>query len=223
MKFISRVSLFCAIGILGAVLGIYGNKTYEKLFYPNRLTQQQLIQKKQSGQEQTIEKKIHSRESADGVPADTQAEAVVSCDTVFLIEEYDKNTKITATHKEKMPGKYMGMNREAFVDAMMSYEMSPPLEEQKRGLLSVEVLIFSEERVLLRKSYEMIEAREDEQFYLVAEDHYITVYMEDMQNVYLYTDIHLEDLPSGLQEEIIQRKLITGESNLFHFLESYSS
>ncbi len=219
MKFIGRVSLFCIIGIIGVILGIYGNRVYQG-FYPNRVKEQQIQRYRP---DDASEAEIPSEEAAESLLVDSQPEAVINCDTAFIIEEYDKNTDITATHEEEVPGKYMGMDREAFVDAMMSYEMSPPLEEQKRGLVSVEVLTFSEDRILLRKNYEIIEVKEEEIFYLVAEDHYITVYMEDMENVYLYTDIHLEDLPIELQEEIIQRKLISGESNLFHFLESYSS
>ncbi len=87
----------------------------------------------------------------------------------------------------------------------------------------MEVLVFSGERVKIRKNYQMIETPAEEIFYLVAENHYITVYREDMQTVYLYTDIRVENLPEGMQEEIIQRKLISGESTLYHFLESYSS
>ena len=218
MKFIGRVSLFCIIGILGFVMGIYTNQLYQQWFYPNRGKEPEKVI-------YTAEKEVESKSEkmSESLPADNRQEAVITCDTAFVIEEYDKNTDITATHEEEVPGKYMGMNRAAFVDAMMSYEMSPPLDEQKRGLVSVDVLSFSEDRILLRKIYEIVPEEEEKIFYLVAEDHYITVYMEDMKNIYLYTDIHLEDLPIELQEEIIQKKLIQGENNLFHFLESYSS
>ena len=148
---------------------------------------------------------------------------VITCDTIFSIEEYDRNTDSIAQHEEDIPGKYIGMDRVGFVDAMAAYELSPPLEEQQRGLISVEVLSFSARRVEIRKNYQMIEEPAEELFYLVAENHYITVYREDMKSVYLYTDICVENLPVYLQEEIIQRKLISGESTLYHFLESYSS
>ena len=216
MKFIGRVSLFCIVGILGIVVGVYGSRLYQEWFYPNRAKESQM---------QPYATKVETELSKEyeSLPADTQAEAVITCDTALEIEEYDKNSEITVTHQEEVPGKYMGMDRADFVDAMLSYEMSPPLEEQKRGLISVEVLSFSKERILLRKNYEIIEEEPEEIFYLVAEDHYITVYTQDMQSVYLYTDIHLEHLPIELQEEIIHKKLISGESNLYHFLESYSS
>lgn len=217
MKFISRVSLFCIIGLLGFVVGFYCAQRYQEQFYPNAKKHSQ----KQQMQPYTAQTQGESAEQA--LMTEQQTEAVITCDTAFVIEEYDKNADTLSTHEEELPGKYMGMDRAAFVDAMLSYQMSPPLEEQKKGLVSVEVLSFAQNRVLIRKNYEIIEAEPEKLFYLVAEDHYITVYTEDMQTIYLYTDINMEELPIALQEEIIQKKLISGESSLYHFLESYSS
>lgn len=220
MKFIGRVSLFCIIGILGFAAGVYANALYLKWFYPNRAEEKKFqpymaeIETEEAGLPEGLQ---------ESLPADSHIPDVITCDTVFVIEEYDKNTDVTAEHEEEIPGKYIGMDRESFVDAMTSYELSPPLEEQQRGLISVEVLSFSGQRVLIRKNYQVVEVPEEEIFYLVAENHYITVYKEDMQNVFLYTDICVENLPEELQEEIIQKKLISGEGALYHFLESYSS
>ena len=218
MKIIGRISLFCIAGLLGFAAGICSNTAYLHFFYPNReIGQEPIVRIEEIKQEDLQEKE------AESIPADSKQADVITCDTVFAIEEYDKNTEMTALHEEEIPGKYIGMSREDFVDAMESYEASPPLEEQRRGLLSVEVLSFSGGRVLVRKSYQVIAEPEEEVFYLVSENHYITVYREDMQSVYLYTDICVENLPEKLQEEIIQKKLISGEADLYHFLESYSS
>lgn len=217
MKFISRVSLFCIIGLSGFAVGFYCAQLYRERFYPNA---QKQVQQQQM---QLYSADTGAEDKTQGLMVDQQPEAVITCDTAFIIEEYDKNTDTLTTHEEELPGKYMGMDRADFVDAMFSYQLSPPLEEQKKGLTSVEVLSFAQNRVLIRKNYEIIEAEPEKLFYLVAEDHYITVYTEDMQNIYLYTDINMEELPTALQEEIIQKKLISGESSLYHFLESYSS
>ena len=215
MKFIGKVSLFFILGTLVFAAGAYANATYVKWFYPNRESGPYFLSDTpQEGAEREIE---------GDLPAGAPYADVIDSDTVFQIEEYDRDEDTTVEHDEDIPGKYIGMDRESFVDAMASYEVSPPLEEQQRGLISVEVLAFSAERVRVRKSYQLPKEPEAENFYLVAEDHHITVYTEDMQNVYLYTNISMESLPAGLQEEIIERKLIHGEDNLYHFLESYSS
>lgn len=215
MKFIGRVSLFCIIGLLGFAAGIYANSAYLHLFYPNQ---------RQEREPAPYTAEMETEEAQqESLPADSRRMDIITCDTVFAIEEYDKNTDYFTEHTEEVPGKYIGMDRESFVDAMVSYEMSPPLEEQQRGLISVDVLSFSGERVLIRKNYQTIQEPEEELFYLVAENNYITVYKEDMSNVYLYTDIRVESLPETLQEEIIQKKLVSGQGALYHFLESYSS
>lgn len=216
MKFIGRVSLFFIIGILGFAVGIYASWSYQEHFYPNKNAESRM-------QPYALEDDKSRTEQTENLQVTQQPEAVITCDTAFIVEEYNKNTDTVAAHEEEIPGKYMGMDRASFVDAMCSYEMCPPLEEQKRGLVSVEVLSFAPNRVLIRKNYERKEEEPEKIFYLVAEDHYITVYTEDMQSIYLYTDINMEELPVSLQEEIIQKKLISGESSLYHFLESYSS
>lgn len=225
MKVIGRISLFCIAGLLGFAAGICSNAAYLHFFYPGREIGQEPIVRIEETDLQKKEPEGVPVENIlwESIPADSKQADVITCDTVFAIEEYDKNTEMTALHEEEIPGKYIGMDRENFVDAMESYELSPPLEEQRRGLLSVEVLSFSGSKVLVRKSYQVVAEPEEEVFYLVAENHYITVYRQDMQSVYLYTDICIENLPEELQEEIIQKKLISGEADLYHFLESYSS
>lgn len=220
MRLIGRISLLCIISVLGFFAGAYANAAYLKWFYPNRLKQQEI------SIEENIEKTGLEEDTPGMMPSiqtSGTAKQVITCDTVLMVEEYDKNTDITVSHEEDIPGKFMGMNREAFADAMQSYALSPPLSEQKRGLISVEVMSFSRKQVVLRKTYQILEEPSEQVFYLVAEDHYITVYTQDMQEVYLYTDIKVTELPCQLQEEIIQKKLINGEDALYHFLESYSS
>ena len=54
-------------------------------------------------------------------------------------------------------------------------------------------------------------------------DHFIVVYREDKQTLYMNTDILLEDLSDTLQTEVMKGKYVETEEELYHFLESYSS
>lgn len=49
------------------------------------------------------------------------------------------------------------------------------------------------------------------------------VYTQNLSEVYMNTDILVEDLSADLQAEIIQMKYVEDEKELFNFLESYSS
>ena len=61
------------------------------------------------------------------------------------------------------------------------------------------------------------------EFVLGEENGYIIVYNADKKTVYSKTDIRLDNLSAQLQKEIIVGKLIYSESELYNFLESYSS
>lgn len=54
-------------------------------------------------------------------------------------------------------------------------------------------------------------------------DHFIVVYREDKQTLYMNTDILLDSLNETLQTEIMRGKYVETEEELYNFLESYSS
>lgn len=62
-----------------------------------------------------------------------------------------------------------------------------------------------------------------EGFYLVAYDDKVYVYQSDMKQVYLVTNISIHDLPEQVTQEILDKKYIKDEAELYNFLESYSS
>ncbi|MGN1171760.1 MAG: hypothetical protein ACI4SZ_08905 [Lachnospiraceae bacterium] len=229
MKAVGKISLFFICGIILFGSGVYAGSLCEKWFYPNKNMTQKAVPERGTELKwseippEMTPYEAQESEEAEHIQVNQKDSEIITCDTVLEIEEYDKNMDSTVTHEESVQGKYIGMDRTEFVESMDLYAMSPPLEEQKRGLISVEVLSFSRERIRLRKDYQVVEEPAEPLFYLTAENHYVVVYKEDMQNVYLYTDILLEDLPVSVQEEIIQRKLISGEGELYHFLESYTS
>lgn len=152
------------------------------------------------------------------VMTDTQT---LNADTVYVLEEADlRNDSIVET-TWKLPAKYIGMNREEFLEAMESYKASPPLEELKRGFVGLEVLSFSADKVVVQMNYEYVEPSNS--FYLMVEDNYIIVYLEDRKTVYMDTEILLKELPEELQQDIIHVMFVPDERSLFDFLENYSS
>lgn len=60
--------------------------------------------------------------------------------------------------------------------------------------------------------------------YLVLDDEgYLSVYMNDTDTLYMYTDIKTSELPAELQEEVQTGKSFRQLEELYRFLESYSS
>ena len=68
-----------------------------------------------------------------------------------------------------------------------TYEEAPDIEDLEEGLTSFELISFSKDRIVLRKTYQP--PAKDYKYYLIEENGYITVYYMDKKTVYEYTDI----------------------------------
>ncbi len=167
-----------------------------------------------SGVGQSLEQAIEQQE----VSALTQK---LNAGTSYVLEETDLRNDTVVETFWKLPAKYIGMNREQFLEAMDLYEASPPLEELERGFVSLEVLSFSPQKVVVQMNYDYIQPGSS--FYLKVEDNFVVVYLEDKTTLYMDTDISLKDLPEDLQQEIIQVMYVQDEESLYDFLENYSS
>lgn len=220
MKTFRNISMFMITASIIYAAGAYtGN-----WFYPNR-----------SGQEHYEEYTAQEKEdeiaiggdmtkytgNSDAVQPVARQENRLNADTEYIIEEYDMALETLTEVEQQIPAKYIGMDREAFIEAMAEYEMAPSMTDLEKGFLSLEVLSFAPEKVVVRKNYQT--GVRDNRFCLAAEDNYVVVYYGDLSTLFMHTDIALSSLPKELQEEIIQVKYMEGERELYHFLESYSS
>lgn len=61
------------------------------------------------------------------------------------------------------------------------------------------------------------------EYYLVEEDGRVTIYRLEGQTLFEYTGITVDSLPEELQGEIAHGKRVSGEKELYDFLENYSS
>lgn len=201
---------FFIIPVSMYTLGFYSHMKLQEEFYPGRLRMEQVEQKSEIVSEQP-----------QVIPASAEDEQAICADTQYIIQEVDleKDTSVETTWK--VPDKYIGMNRKQFIKEMELYQQAPALKDQELGFVSVEVVSFSKDRVIIRKNYIFKEISSS--FYLVNEKNYVVVYCDDMQTVYMNTNITLDSLPDKLKQEIIRTKYIATQEALYNFLESYSS
>lgn len=210
MRFVKRISLFFIMPMGMYALGFYSHLKLEEEFYPNKFRSAQME-----------EKDTAISTEPQVIPTVLEEEQVIGADTQYIIEEVDLKKDTSVETKWKVPDKYIGMNRKQFVKEMELYQQSPSLKDQELGFVSAEVVSFSKERVVVRKSYIFKEVSTS--FYLVNEKNYVVVYCDDLRTVYMNTNITLDSLPDTLKQEIIQNKYIATEEELYNFLESYSS
>ena len=206
MHTLKKVGAFLLVFSIAFVLGIYFEKLVDS-FYPHKT-------------ESTDPIKINTVQEEEVTPA-ILSEEIITADTKLIIVEHNLESGEEILSENSIPIKYIGMNRERFIEEMESYEISPALSDIKKGFRSLQVLSFSGKEVKLQKNYSASKA--EVHFYIVAKDNKLVVYYEDMQTVFLTTDILMDSLPKEVQLEILKKKYFETEEELYNFLESYSS
>lgn len=220
MRIVKRISLFFIMAGLMFSAGSYATLKAEQFFYPNKYG---LQNEKKTAVRQTAEKTADAEEEEQVQVIETAMEKapVITADTRYLIEEINLSDGTVQEKEEQVPVKYIGLDRVNLIEELDLYDKNPALSDLKLGFQNSELSSFSKDRVVICKYYRTEE--ENEGFYIMVADHYITIYEGDKQTIYLNTDILLSNLDETLQSEIIQGKYIEDEQEIYHFLESYSS
>ena len=248
MKVLRGISLFFLYPFTLFVLGFWGGIKMEHFFYPGesgKAPQSEMVSVKQDDvqvgsaakaqyeqydMEDDVEERVfqgsgdgedsHPSSGPEARMASTRGETL-SVDTEYVLLETDILHGTEVETSWRLPGQYIGMDREQFLVAIENYSSYPPLSEMERGFVSAEVESFARERVVVRKNYHSVQL--DEGFYLAAADHEVVVYMEDKETVYMDTGILLEELPEEVQLQVMQMLYLEDEEALYSFLETYTS
>ncbi len=221
MKFVKGISLFFVLPVVILSLGVWIGVEVTHFFYPGEQSAEHYP---------AVEKEVETEIAIEATQVENTTEAVtkvsasmetLSVDTEYVLEETDIVNGSVVETTWRLPDKYIGLNREQFLEAMENYEMFPPLSELERGFVSLEVLSFSRERVVVQMNYQYLQPGNS--FYLAVRNNEVVVYQEDMETIYINTGIQLEVLPEDMQLEIMQMLWVEDEEKLYNFLEAYSS
>ncbi len=153
--------------------------------------------------------------------ADTVQEDRITDQTEYILEVFQVDSDQVTSHIEMIPADFAGKTREELVAYLDKYMKELPLEESLKGLISFELINFSKDKILLRKTYENLAAVN--KFYLAEVDGEVVVYYNDKKTVYENTGIMTENLSA---DEIAMLKIgyfVKEEEQLFGILENYSS
>lgn len=221
MKILKGISLFFIIPCIILAIGIYIGCVFDNFFYPGEEKKQAQKEERTLDEDTAylIEETLQTTEEVKIVSA--PKEEILNADTEYIIEEYDTKRDTLVETSWDVPAKYLGMNRDEFIQAMELYALSPPLSEQERGFVGLEVVSFSSQRVVIRMNYAYVEPSSS--FYLKVENNSIVVYCDDNETVYMYTDITADMLPEYIQTQVIMGMFMKDEAALYNFLETYSS
>lgn len=120
-----------------------------------------------------------------------------------------------------LPGFMVGIDRKGLKAYVDGYMDTMPVTEYLNGLISFEIVSFSEDRVVLRKTYD--ETKVENQFFICGKNGSVIVYYSDLKTVYEYTDIPLNELSDEVRQSVEQGFYVKDIQELYSILEGYTS
>lgn len=161
---------------------------------------------------------LHREDKVMEVAADS---FTIDSGTEYVLEVYDREQDQLSEYELNPPAYLIGLDRTGLMQYVSDYMIHVPLDEFQKGLLSYEVVSFSEDRVVLRKVYDA--STVPYQYYLVVERGYLVVYYADQKTVYEYTGIQARDLPEEEQVKLAYGIFLKDQGELYGVLQGYSS
>ena len=155
------------------------------------------------------------------IAAENVKEAIIQNNTTYIIEYYSLIENTISQEIIDVPSEVVGFNRKKLTDYIQEYMENLPEEERKAGLISYELTTFSEDKVIVRKTYST--PKIEYTFYLDVQMGKVIVRQFYDDTLYAYTEIKFADLPENLKQEILSGKYIENIEELYEFLETYSS
>ena len=207
MKILKSIGLYFVYPFFTFLLGIFTHIGYLNYFYPNKYVPQK--------ESYFLEDTSYE---VSNIP-----KPITTCDTRYIIIEYNQNNNTKNEIEEKIPEKYMGMTRESLEEALIEYKQNPTLEDLEKGFLNIQLENFSTKEIRINKTYHPNPIEKKPGYYLMVLDGKIVVMEEDKKTIYLTTDIYAEALSDSLKQELILGKYIYDIEELYGFLESYTS
>ena len=153
-------------------------------------------------------------------------QAAATKDTLSATASYFLETCYLQSQTEEreqlaLPGFMVGLDRRELTAYVEGYMESMPVNEYLSGLVSYEIVSFSADKVVLRKTYN--ETKVENQFYICKRGDFVVVYYSDLKTVYEYTEIRVESLAEEMQQVINQGFYVKDTQELYSILEGYTS
>lgn len=150
-----------------------------------------------------------------------RTETKVLPSTQYTLQIFDMSRQTMETKLLDVPFYLVGLTREEVMNYLSDYMNDLPLSEYNKGLISCELISFSEKEIVIKKTYneDFVPFR----YYVVIKDGYVVVYNSDLKSVYSYTHIEAKNLPESDRIALIKGIYVNSREELYSLLESYSS
>ena len=189
----------------------------ERVSEENKSLLNQLAQQEAEAARLAAEKPEDPRMVAAGVLAHNTVLPTVS----YIEETYNKVTGQLDSALRTAPGFLIGMTKDELSEYVVNYMENLSLAEYEAGLLAYDIISFSENKVVLRKTYDA--SKIPYKFYVNITDGMVTVFYSDMESVFEYTHIPAVDLSEEDRMSLIEGIYVKDREELYSILEGFSS
>lgn len=168
-----------------------------------------------------VEQDLITKQEDEVIEANTKKQEVVLASTKYILQEYDIQTNQSIEEIKNTPEYLLGLTREEVIAYLSVYMQNLTLEEMQKGLLSFELMSFSSDQLVVKKTYnqDMVPYK----YYMAVREGMIVVYHCDKKTIYEYTGIYYKDLPIEEQGKLMDGIYIENDEDLYGILENYSS
>ncbi len=153
--------------------------------------------------------------------ANVDNEAYVTKNTVYIEETYDRNSGNITEEEGEVPIALLGLNKEKVIQYCDSYGSYMTEEEKKLGLQQCQLISFSKERIVIRKTY-MLEESPSYSYYAILEENHLKVYYSDKKTLFIDTPIELTKMEEEIINELKEGVFIKSIWEVYGYLDEYS-
>lgn len=204
MKLVRGISLFIVcLGLF--IIGCFLGAEFQAFFYPG------------NGSKEKVS-------VSDTGPGYVCADTIWEIHEIYLDTNHEVIPSLGYIRSETVPAKFLGMGLKELSEEINQMNLSPSLNDLKNGLENISLNAFSDKKVEIYKYYETKKEQPKPEFYYLAIfQNHVIVYENDGETVFMNTNIRADHLPEEVLNDLLQRKMIPSEKELYAFLESYSS
>jgi len=174
-----------------------------------------------SEKEKEMEQLVTLPQQTDTVEAGIVPHNTVLPTVTYIEETYDAATGVLDSMEKVAPGFLVGMTREELTEYLTNYMENLSILEYEEGLMAYEIISFSENKVILRKTYDI--TKNPYKYYVNISDGMVTVYYSDLESVFEYTHIPAVDLSEENRTALIEGIYVKDREELYSLLEGFSS
>lgn len=172
--------------------------------------------------------KVVNEGKSDYIESDAN-EKIVKNKAKYILEVYNKKNGEYTYEEKNIPSEFVGLT----LDEVISFinENRDFFENETEILDSVMLVSFATDRLVIRKSIEdyvemetVKEPKEEmPKYYIVIIEGRVVIYKNDLETIYMETGILECELSDEIARELRNGKGVYSISELYRFLESYTS